>query len=131
MFLINWRLSLLNFMIFPLFIFVTWAFRASIRNGFRKVRESNSQINRVMVETLTGIKEVQLFNAIDGIEKKFDRANDMYLKGYLKVVRAYSMYFPMIEVISNLSMGATLFFMSFYMHEHVEVGDFYAFFCFC
>ena len=130
MFLINWRLSLVNFMVFPLFIFFTWSFRASIRMGFRKVRESNSQINRVMVETLTGIKEVQLFNAVDEIEKKFDRSNDMYLKGYLKVVKAQAMYFPTIDVISNLSMGATLLFMSFYMREHVEVGDFYAFFTF-
>ena len=125
---INWRLALLTSTVIPLFAFATWYFRSSIRIGFRGVRAANSDINRNMVESLTGFKELTLYDAKKATTQEFDTYNRRYLKSYLKVVNSYSLYFPVIDLISNLVLALILLFMHFYLGLYVELGDIYAYF---
>lgn len=131
MFLINWVLALSILLIsLPLFIITTIIFRNSIRSGFRNVRESNSRINSHMVESLNGIREVQIFNKKTERIDRFETHNRSYLNAFLSIVHAYAIYFPLIEFISNLSLVLVLVLSHFFIDYglYVSQGHIFSFF---
>ncbi len=130
MLLVNFRLALMAFLTVPIFIVATLAFRNSIRSGYRGVRKANAEINTSLVETITGIKEIHLFNFQEQSKKTFEGYNRHYLDAFLKVVHSYALYFPIIEVVSNISMIIILLYMHFAIGKTLEVGVIFAFFAY-
>ncbi len=126
---INWRLTLFALTLsVPLFIIGTHFFRLSIRKGYRGVRHANSVMNTLLVETLTGIKEINLFNHRNKSIHDFNKANANYLHSFLKIVHSYSIYFPLIEVVTSCSMLGILFFAHYALGIYVTLGELFAFF---
>ncbi len=130
MLLVNFRLALLAFTTIPIFVLGTLAFRNSIRSGYRGVRKANAEINTSLVETITGIKEIHLFNNQEESRKTFEGYNKHYLNAYLKVVHSYALYFPIIEVVSNACMIIILLYTHFVVKQTLEVGVIFAFFAY-
>ena len=128
MFMINFKLALLTLVSIPVFILGTFLFRNSIRKGFAGVRKANSEINTSLVETITGIKEIILFDHKSKSRDKFEESNKTYLTAYLKVINAYSLYFPIIEIVSNISMIVVFFYAHSIIGESIKVGEIFAFF---
>ncbi len=128
MLLVNFRLALLAFITIPFFLLATIAFRNSIRGGYRGVRKANSEINISLAETISGVREIHLFNHEEHSEKTFDGYNRHYLQAFLKVVHSYSLYFPVIEIVANASMIMIFFYTHFALGDKVQVGVIFAFF---
>ncbi|MCK4764103.1 MAG: ABC transporter ATP-binding protein [Candidatus Aminicenantes bacterium] len=128
MLLINYKLALLTFLTLPLFVGATMAFRKSIRAGFRGVRKANAQINTALVESITGIREIIQFNYKEKAKYSFATSNCFYLDAFLKVVHAYALYFPVLEVVSNSGMLIILFFAHKTIGISIQVGEIFAFF---
>ncbi len=128
MLMINFKLALLTFLTVPLFITATLIFRKSIRSGYRGVRKANAEINTVLVESITGIREIIRFNYRKKSKETFARSNGFYLDAFLKVVHAYALYFPVLEVVSNLSLLLVLFFAHKTLGISVSMGEIFAFF---
>jgi ATP-binding cassette subfamily B multidrug efflux pump len=119
---------MLAFITIPFFVIVTILFRKSIRTGYRGVRKANAQINTSLQESITGIREIIQFNYKKKSKENFEDANRYYLESFLKVVYAYSLYFPAIEVISNIGMVIILFYAHLALGVSVQVGEIFAFF---
>ncbi len=128
MVIINYQLAILTLLSIPFFIIGTMLFRSSIRKGYDGVRKANSEINISLVETTTGIKEILLFDHKKRSDEKFDRSNKDYKKAYLKVIFAYSLYFPIIEVVSNISMMIVFYYAHILIGTSLGVGEIFAFF---
>ncbi len=128
MVLINWRLALLVFLTIPLFLTVTALFRRSIRSGYRGVRQANAQLNTQVEETISGITEIHQFDCAAHSRRQFDQVNRTYLQSFMRVVVAYAVYFPMIELVSTLALCITLFAGHHGMNRFVQVGEMFAFF---
>jgi ATP-binding cassette subfamily B multidrug efflux pump len=128
MMMINFKLAMLAFITIPFFVIVTILFRKSIRTGYRGVRKANAQINTSLQESITGIREIIQFNYKKKSKENFEDANRYYLESFLKVVYAYSLYFPAIEVISNIGMVIILFYAHLALGVSVQVGEIFAFF---
>lgn len=127
MVLINPELAAVTFVTLPLFAVATVAFRNALRRGFRGVRAANAEINASLSETVTGIREITVLNHQARSLKRFERHNRAYLQSYLDVVRAFSLYFPAIEVVAQLGMFTVLLFAHFTIGDSVQVGDVFAF----
>ncbi len=128
MMLINFKLALLVFITIPFFAIITALFRKSIRTGYRGVRKANALINTSLQESITGIREIIQFNYKNKSKENFEDANRYYLESFLEVVHAYSLYFPAIEVVSNIGMVIILFFAHLALGVSVQVGEIFAFF---
>ena len=128
MVLINYKLALLTFILMPVFVIVTIYFRKSIRTGYRGVRHANAEINTILQESITGIREIIQFNYKEKSKENFNQANSRYLSSFLKVVHAYALYFPVIEVVANISMVVILFFAHSALGVSIHVGEIFAFF---
>lgn len=127
MVLINPGLAAVTFVSLPLFAIATVAFRNALRHGFRGVRAANAAINTTLSETVTGIREITVLNHQARSLARFERHNRDYLSSYLVVVRAFSRYFPTIEVVAHVGMLTVMAVAHFAIGVSVQVGDVFAF----
>jgi len=128
MMMVNVKLALLTFITIPFFVFVTILFRNSIRSGFRGVRKANARINTTLQESVTGIREIMQFNYKDKSKEQFEDANRHYLVSFLQVVHAFALYFPVIEIVSNITMVIILLTAHYGIGMTIHVGEIFAFF---
>lgn len=127
MILINPLLAAVTFVTLPLFAIATIAFRNALRRGFRGVRAANAAINSSLSETVTGIREITVLNYQARSLDNFEGHNRDYLHSYLVVVRAFSRYFPTIEMVSHVGMFTVILVAHFTIGVSVQVGDVFAF----
>ena len=130
MLLINFTLALVAFITIPLFIAATPLFRSTIRAGYRQVRKANGEINVGLSETISGIREIHQFGSERESRESFARTNTRYRTAYLKVVNAYALFFPAIEIVANASMILTLAFAHYRMGTTLHIGEIFAFFAY-
>ncbi len=130
MLVVNYRLAVMALMTIPLFVFATLFFRKSIRTGYKQVRQSNAQINTLLVESISGNSEINMFNYKKKSMENFSRANQSYLNAYLQVVNSYSFYFPVIEIVTNAGMILVMLYAHFQIGISIKVGEIFIFFAY-
>jgi ATP-binding cassette, subfamily B, multidrug efflux pump len=128
MVLVNAQLAFIAFITIPFFILVTIYFRKTVRTGYRGVRQANAEINTSLVESLTGAREISLYEANGKCLSQFQTHNRKYLFSFLKVIHAYAIYFPVIETISTIGMLLILLYSHFFLGTRVHIGEVFAFF---
>ena len=112
------------------FIGATAIFRRTIRSGFAGVRKANGEINTALSETISGSREIHLFQVKTEARNRFEQCNRGYLSAYLQVVRAYAFYFPVLELVSNGGMVVMLLYAHYAMGIELEPGIVFAFFAY-
>lgn len=128
MFVLNGWLALVTLFSIPIFVVVTLWFKGAIREGNRRVRQANSDINTRMVESLNGYREIVLFQHREANEAGLDRSNRDYLEAYRDIIHAYSVHLPLVENITHLSTLALMTIAHVHLDAVIEPGDIIAFF---
>ena len=105
MFYINWQLTLICLVPFPALIIATYYFKESVNKSFIKVRNAVAQLNAFVQEHITGMSIVQVFAAEKREFKKFNHINEKHRNANIKSIFAYSVFFPVVELVSALSVG--------------------------
>jgi ATP-binding cassette subfamily B multidrug efflux pump len=105
MFFTSWKLTLVVLSVFPLLIWGSYQFKESVRKSYEKVRAHIATMNAFLQERITGMRIVQIFNAEAHEADKFRRINRDYTDANLKSILAYAIFFPVVDIISALSLG--------------------------
>lgn len=105
MFWIDWRLTFIALIPFPLMLVATYYFKESVNRSFTSVRNAVSQLNAFVQEHLTGMQVVQVFAAEGREHKKFEKINAEHRDANIRAIFAYSVFFPIVEVVLAVSMG--------------------------
>ncbi len=105
MFWIDWLLTLICLIPFPFLIVATYYFKESVNKSFTKVRNAISSLNAYVQEHLTGMQLVQAFAAEDREYNKFQGINRQHRNANVQAIFAYSVFFPVVEVILAVSIG--------------------------
>lgn len=105
MFFTSWKLTLVVLSVFPLLIWGSYQFKESVRKSYEKVRAHIATMNAFLQERITGMRIVQIFNAEAREADKFRRINRDYTEANLKSILAYAIFFPVVDIISALSLG--------------------------
>ena len=101
----NWRLSLIVFIMLPILLYATRLFQKYMKKAFEEVRTEVSNLNSFVQERLTGMKILQLFTR-EAIEyKNFKEINKRHQKGWLKTVWYNSIFFPLADLSSSITIG--------------------------
>ncbi|MCW3087819.1 MAG: lipid export ATP-binding/permease protein MsbA, partial [Sediminibacterium sp.] len=105
MFWIDWRLTLISLTPFPIMILATYYFKESVNKSFIRVRNAVAALNAFVQEHITGMQVVQAFAAEDRELSKFNKINSEHRNANIKAIFAYSVFFPVVEVVLALSTG--------------------------
>ncbi|HEU0112943.1 MAG TPA: ABC transporter ATP-binding protein [Flavisolibacter sp.] len=105
MFWTDWQLTLVCLIPFPIIIIATYYFKESVNRSFHRVRNAVSNLNAFVQEHITGMYIVQAFAAERREADKFKAINREHRNANIKAIFAYSVFFPIVEIVLALSMG--------------------------
>ena len=105
MFVVNWKLALLSMLPIPILIWSTNIFKNSIQKSFQDVRTQVARLNAFVQEHIQGMSIVQLFGREAQEHAKFKEINKEHRKAHIRSVLAYSIFFPVVEILSAVSLG--------------------------
>ncbi len=124
----DWRLTLICLSTFPLLIVATWWFKEAVNKSFQRVRNAVAALNAFVQEHLTGMYLVQAFAAEYREMKKFKEINAEHRNANIKSIFAYSVFFPIVEIILASSQGLLVWYVASRMiHYHATTGVIIAF----
>ncbi len=112
MFWADWQLTLICLIPFPILIIATYFFKESVNKSFHRVRNAVSDLNAFVQEHLTGMSIVQTFAAEDREFAKFKSINKEHKEANIKAIFAYSLFFPLVEIVLASSIGLIVWFGS-------------------
>ncbi|MBU4292602.1 MAG: ABC transporter ATP-binding protein/permease [Actinobacteria bacterium] len=107
---LNLKLSLVTFSVLILLAAATFVFRKKVRISFKIIRTKISNMNSYIHEAINGINTIKLFNREDKNEEEFDEVNKGYLSEYLKTIFYYSVFFPVVSLISTLAVALIIWY---------------------
>ena len=125
----NWRLSVIVFCTLPIVLIATKIFQKYMKKAFEDVRTEVSNLNSFVQERITGMKIVQIF-ARESIEyKNFKEINARHRKGWIKTVWYNSVFFPIAELLSSITLGTVIWIggLNTVLEQTASVGDLTAF----
>jgi ATP-binding cassette subfamily B multidrug efflux pump len=105
MFSQDWQLTLIALIPFPIMIVATYYFKESVNKSFHRVRNAVAALNAFVQEHLTGMQVVQAFASEERELDKFKKINREHRNANIKAIFAYSVFFPLVEIVLALSIG--------------------------
>ncbi len=105
MFYMNWKLTWIVIVAMPVLVFFTRIFQRKMQVAFEDVRNQVAHMNTFVQERVTGMKIVQLFNREEIEAEKFSEINDKHRKAWIKTILYNSIFFPIADIISSLTLG--------------------------
>lgn len=131
MFYTDWRLTLIILATVPFMVLSTYIFKEHIKKSFNEVRLAVANLNSFVQEHISGMMIVQLFHAEKRELVKFQEINKDHRDANIKSIWAYSVYFPVADVIAAVGTGLVVWMASTYiLKEQQSVGTLTAFIMF-
>nr|WP_199078937.1 ABC transporter ATP-binding protein [Pedobacter sp. ASV19] len=101
----DWELTIIVLLPMPLLIMATSIFQKAIKSAFQQIRTEVSNLNTFLQEHITGISIIQYFAREKQEYNKFEKINSRYRDANIRSNWYYSIFFPVVEIISAMSMG--------------------------
>jgi len=127
MFWMDWRLTLVCLAPLPVLLVATWFFKESVNQSFTKVRNAVAALNAFVQEHLSGMAIVQAFTAEKREMEAFKAINRKHRDANIKAIFAYSVFFPVVEVVLALSIGLLVWWVA---GKRIDAGLLVAFILF-
>ncbi|WP_109299449.1 ABC transporter ATP-binding protein [Aquimarina sp. AU474] len=106
----SWQLTLLVLVVLPIILYATRIFQQKMKTAFEEVRTQVSNLNSFVQERITGMKIVQLFTREETEYANFKEINEKHKKGWIKTVWYNSIFFPIAEMSSSVTIGLIVWF---------------------
>ncbi len=128
MFYTSWRLTLIVLITMPFMILTVYIFKEKVKVSYQKVRLQIAAMNAFLQERITGMKIVQVFNAEHQELNKFKQINKLYTRANLDSVLYYSVFFPVVELVSAVSLALMIWLgAQGFLQDQVSFGALVAF----
>jgi len=96
------KLALLTFIVFPLLLAGSLAFRIASADAYRLTRERIAWVTSYLQETLSGVRVVRAFGQERRHERRFAELNEENRGANMRTVVLNAAYFPTVEFLSAL-----------------------------
>ena len=128
MFSNDWRLSLVSLSTIPVLLIATYIFKNAIKSSFQDVRTQVARLNAFVQEHITGMSIVQLFSREKEEYSQFQQINEKHKVANIRSIWHYSVFFPVVEILSAISIGLLVWWGSKeILHHTFTVGKIVAF----
>jgi ATP-binding cassette subfamily B multidrug efflux pump len=107
---LNLKLSLLTFIVLPIMIWATFAFRNAARKSYRKVRAAVSWTNSTLAENVNGVRVVQAFSRQEKNYQTFkDYVNRYFFETRLDAAKVASVFTPIVDVLGAVATALVIY----------------------
>ncbi len=106
----DWKLSLIVFVTLPIVLYATKVFQKYMKTAFEQVRTEVSNMNSFVQERVTGMKILQLFTRENTEYNNFKEINNRHKKAWIKTVWYNSIFFPIGEFLSSITIGLVVWY---------------------
>ncbi|MBY8912383.1 ABC transporter ATP-binding protein/permease [Bacillus sp. YC2] len=129
MFYYSVSLTIVTIAVLPFLAAAVYRFDKKVHPAFRSVRTSFASLNTKVQENISGIHTVKSLSREDFQISGFNKANQEYRSTFLKTSSIWSAYFPLMELIGNISIVALLSYGGYLvMQNQLNPGELVAFF---
>jgi ABC-type multidrug transport system fused ATPase/permease subunit len=101
-------LALVTFLVFPVLLIGSVAFRIASADAYRLTREKIALVTAYLQETLSGVRIVRAFGQEPRHKEQFSELNDENRAANMKTVYLNAAYFPSVELLSAIATAAIL-----------------------
>lgn len=119
MFWIDWQLALLSIATIPMVALSSYYFDRYVKKSFQKVRSAVSKMNAFTQEHLSNRDIIRIFRAEKKELEAFKAINEMHKKANISAIFAYSVFYPVIEIIAAIGLVLLLLFS---LHFQVDAA---------
>lgn len=101
LFVINPLLAALTLIPIPFLALGGVVFVKKIQPNFRKAQATLGDLNAVVQDNISGIKEIQVFNQQQRESKRVERRAKKYTSSILRALKLSAMFHPVVEMVSS------------------------------
>ena len=124
----DWSLTLVVLIPIPFLLLATYIFKEAIKSAFQDVRTQISMLNTFLQEHISGVSVIQYFAREDQEFRKFNEINANHRDAHIRSNWYYSIFFPVVEIISALCIGLLVWYGSkSILNERISPGVVVAF----
>lgn len=105
MFWLDWKMTLIVLIPLPILLYATRIFQQAVKKSFNDVRDQVARINVFIQEHVSGMNIIQIFNREQQEKEKFNTINKEHRDAHIRGIWAYSIFFPIVELISAASVA--------------------------
>jgi ATP-binding cassette subfamily B protein len=109
---IDWELTIIVLIPMPFLMVASYVFKEAIKSAFQDVRTQISNLNTFLQEHISGIRIIQYFAREDQEMQKFRQINAKHRDAHIRSNWYYSIFFPVVEMISAISIGLLVWYGS-------------------
>ncbi|WP_207428231.1 ABC transporter ATP-binding protein [Pedobacter sp. SYSU D00535] len=115
---IDWELTLVVLLPMPLLMLATYVFKEAIKSAFQEVRTQVGHLNTFLQEHISGMSIIKYFARENQEMQKFEEINRKHRDANIRSNWHYSIFFPVVEIISALSLGLLVWYGSKLIIQH-------------
>lgn len=104
----NFKLSIVALVMFPIIVLYSWLFHNKIRDRFTDCDENEGVLSTIAQENLTGVRVVRAFGQEDYERKRFDEQNEHYTSLWIKLCRTLASFWAVGDLSSCLQVMLTV-----------------------
>lgn len=108
----DWELTLIVLIPMPFLMLASYVFKEAIKSAFQEVRTQVANLNTFLQEHISGIRIIQYFARENQEMRKFKKINAKHRDAHIRSNWYYSIFFPVVEIISALSIGLLVWYGS-------------------
>ncbi len=102
------ELALVTFLVFPVLLIGSIAFRIVSAEAYRLTREKVAWVTAYLQETISGVRVVRSFGQEERHKERFAELNDDNRIANMRTVNLNAAYFPSVELLSAVATAAIL-----------------------
>lgn len=101
----SWQLTVVSLLTLPFLVWAGYWFKEGVKEATQIVRTQVAAMNTFLQEHISGMRIVQIFHAETKEMQAFERINGDYRKANIDTIFHYALFFPMVEILSAVSVG--------------------------
>jgi subfamily B ATP-binding cassette protein MsbA len=126
---LNWKLSLLAFLIAPGIALIVRLVSRRLRRLSRELQELMGELTHVIDEMLQAHKVIKIFGGQDYERRRFNRVNNRVRQFSMKLATASEASGPLVQLLAIVALGAMIYLASLQsLAEQITVGGFVSLF---
>jgi ATP-binding cassette subfamily B protein len=118
MFIINWQLALMVYIMIPILVVIGVWFKGKILVEYRQARKTNSKITGTYNENITGVRVVKALGREAENLKEFGVLTDEMYRSSFRAAWLSALFLPIVQIISAIALGAIVW----YSGGQVSIG---------